>query len=118
LLEFEVEGGTDGISFLPTLLQQGTQKAHDALIWAFPGYGGQAAVRMGDWKLLRRHLSDEEPPTMELYHLGKDPGEQQNVAKDYPEVVQQLAERFDQAYRPSSLEKHRIPALEDGILNK
>lgn len=117
LLGFEVEVGTDGISLLPTLLQQGTQKAHDALIWAFPGYGGQAAVRMGDWKLLRRHLIGEEPATLELYHLGKDPAEQQNMAKDYPEVVQQLAELFDQAYRPSHLEKHRIPALEDGLLS-
>jgi arylsulfatase len=118
LLEFEVEEGTDGISFLPTLLQEGLQPEHEALIWAFPGYGGQAAVRMGDWKLLRRHLIDEESPTLELYHLGKDPAEQENIATDHPAVVQQMAALFDKKYRPSDMEKHRILAVEEGLLTE
>lgn len=116
ILEFELPSSTDGISFLPTLLQNGDQPEHEALVWAFPGYGGQAAIRMGKWKLLRRHLMDKATPTLELYDLQKDPLEEVNLASDYPDRVKEMAKWFDQSYRPSPLEKHQIPALGNGIL--
>ena len=39
----------DGVSFLPTLLGQGGQRAHDHLYWEFQERGGKVAVRFGDW---------------------------------------------------------------------
>src|SRR5262249_26468832 len=43
--------GVDGVSFAPTLRgQPGQQRRHTHLMWEFHGYGGQQAVRVGDWK--------------------------------------------------------------------
>ncbi|TRX58995.1 sulfatase/phosphatase domain-containing protein, partial [Carboxylicivirga sp. M1479] len=40
----------DGISMLPALTNQGTQKEHEYLYWEFNSVGGRKAVRMGKWK--------------------------------------------------------------------
>ncbi len=49
---------TDGISICPSIFDKGTQKEHDFLFWVFPEYGGQVAIRMGNWKLVRQNLKD------------------------------------------------------------
>jgi arylsulfatase len=82
--------GTDGISYLPTLLGKGPQKEHDYLFWDFAGYGGQLAVRMGEWKAVRRGLVKNPQAPLELYHLGKDRGESTDVAASHPEVAKKL----------------------------
>jgi arylsulfatase A len=38
----------DGISFLPTLINKGTQKKHSYLYWEFHELGGSQAIRKGD----------------------------------------------------------------------
>ncbi len=53
----EVSPDTDGISILPELLGKGAQqKAHEFILWDFAGYGGQIAVRMGDWKGVKQNV--------------------------------------------------------------
>ncbi len=44
----------DGISFLPTLLDEEEQKEHEYIFYDFPSGGGQEAIRMGDWKGMRK----------------------------------------------------------------
>jgi arylsulfatase A-like enzyme len=56
----------DGISILPTLLGKAGQKQHEYLYWEYPDWGGQVAIRFGDWKLVRQHLRDQQRPTLEL----------------------------------------------------
>ena len=51
----EIPEDTDGISFAPTLKGE-AQPKHEFLYWEFPAYQGQQAVRMGDWKALRRDI--------------------------------------------------------------
>jgi len=83
--------GTDGISFLPTLLgKPDAQQRHDYLFWDFAGYGGQLAVRKGKWKAVRRGLHKNPNAPLELYDLNKDIGESIDVAKRFPEVAQKL----------------------------
>ena len=68
LTGFEKPKDTDGISFLPTLLSTGEQKEHGFLYWEFPEYGGQIAIRMGDWKVIRKNLKGTgRKSTLELY---------------------------------------------------
>jgi arylsulfatase A len=84
---------TDGISFAPTLLGK-RQKERPFLYREFHGYGGQQAVRVGDWKLVKRQLlgTKQKPaaPTTELFNLASDPAEQNNVAAANPKVVARL----------------------------
>ncbi len=84
----EVSPDTDGISILPELLGQGArQKKHEFIFWDFAGYGGQIAVRMGDWKGVKRNVKKNPEAPLELYNLKDDPSEKTNVAVQHPEIV-------------------------------
>jgi arylsulfatase A-like enzyme len=88
--------GLDGISFLPTLLGK-EQKQHEYLYWEFFESGFQQAVRTGPWKAVRKKLG--EP--LELYHLEKDRGEENNIAGQHAEVIARI-ERYLQTARTES----------------
>ncbi|MCK3683709.1 arylsulfatase [Maribellus sp. YY47] len=98
----EVPENIDGISFLPTLLGK-DQKEHDYLYWEFHEMGGRKALRQGDWKLIHYNVNHPEKMTTELYNLASDPGEENNVAADHPEVVQELEALMENARTPSEV---------------
>lgn len=76
----------DGISYLPTLRGK-EQPQHDYLYWQFNGNGhDKEAVRAGQWKAVRP--ATDAP--IELYDVTTDRGEQNNVAKDYPDIVEKM----------------------------
>jgi arylsulfatase len=98
----------DGVSFAPTLFgQPAKQRKHDFLYWEFPGYGGQQAVRMGNWKgtrqNLRRRRKNMTPLKIELYDLSRDVSEKHDVAAKHPDVVRRIAAIMKQSHRPSRL---------------
>jgi arylsulfatase A-like enzyme len=69
----------DGVSLLPLLRKTGAP-ARSALYWHYPHYSTQggrpgAAIRLGDWKLIRWYEDD----SIEFYNLRNDPGETRNV---------------------------------------
>ncbi len=71
----------DGVSLLPVL--QGRAIPERALFWHYPHYGNQggapgAAIRRGKWKLIEWW----EDQRVELYDLGKDPGEKTNLLNE------------------------------------
>lgn len=115
---YDVPGETDGISLLPTLLGETDQKQHKFLYWEFPEYGGQVAIRMGDWKVVRQHVKDKEKPTLELYNLSIDATETNNVANKHPEILKKAALIFEQEHTPSEFERFQIPLLEQGLLSE
>jgi arylsulfatase A len=87
LSQIDPPSSIDGISLASTLLGQ-PQKQHEFFYWEFPDYGGQQAVRLGNWKAIRTGLKEEEADTrIQLYDLETDPSEAKNVADRYPEIV-------------------------------
>ncbi len=99
-------GDIDGISIAPTLLGRDTQPAHDFLYWEFPGYGGQQAVRMGEWKAIRQNILRKENPDplrIELYNLTEDIGEANDVAAEHPELVEQFRQIMRETHVSSEL---------------
>ncbi len=82
---------SNGISFLPTLLgQQENQQQHQHLYWEFWEKGGRQAVRIGDWKGVRLKVRNNPEAPIELYNLALDPAEQQDIAKEHPEVIEKI----------------------------
>jgi arylsulfatase A-like enzyme len=80
----------DGVSLLPELKTAGAG-VRRPLFWHYPHYGNQggapgAAVLEGDWKLIEWF----EGPTVELFNLANDPGEQSDVSAQHPERVASL----------------------------
>jgi len=95
----------DGQSLLPILKGESTESFHDRpLFWHFPAYLQSynvspfeqrdplfrsrpcSVVRVGDWKLHEYFESGD----LELYHLGKDIGEANNLAESNPEKTAEL----------------------------
>ncbi len=115
---YELPAKMDGISLLPTLLGETGQEQHEFLYWEYPEYGGQIAIRMGDWKVVRQHVKDKEKPTLELYNLSTDITESTNVAVKYPEILEKAALIFEQEHTPSEFERFQMPMLEKGLLSE
>ena len=94
----------DGISFAPTLLG-GKQPERPFLYREFHGAGGQQAMRVGDWKLVRRHLlgtlKNPAAPTTELFNLAADPSEKENVAAAHSDIVAKLEKLMSEQHTPS-----------------
>ena len=77
---------TDGISFLPTILEDGTQPQHEWLYWELVGSGNalrSQAARNGRWKFVRGAPS----APVELYDLEADEAETTNLASRHPDHV-------------------------------
>ena len=111
----ELSTGTDGISFLPTLLgDPEAQEQHEYLFWDFPGYGGQIAVRRGRWKAVRRGLKKNADAPLELYDLENDPGEGTDVAVDHPDIALEMARIMIEARTTPAEEKFRFGTYGDG----
>ncbi|MBI1896499.1 MAG: sulfatase [Acidobacteria bacterium] len=87
--------GVDGVSLMPVLRGTGTLRPRP-LFWHYPHYSNQggvpsSAVREGDWKLLE-FLEDGR---IELFHLGRDPGERTNLARREAKVAARLHRLLD-----------------------
>jgi len=94
--------GIDGISMLPTLLGQGSkQKKHEFLYWEFHEQGKRQAIRMGDWKGIRQNIAKNQNAPLELYYLKNDIGEQNNVAKEHPQIIAKMEDLMRSARTPS-----------------
>ncbi|HLN56639.1 MAG TPA: arylsulfatase [Bacteroidales bacterium] len=94
---------TDGISFLSTLQGKKNQKQHDYLYWEFHELGGKTGVRMGNWKAIRLNVDKNPNGEIELYDIGTDIEEKNNVAASNPEVVKRAEEIMKTAHIPSEV---------------
>ena len=90
---------TDGISLLPELLGKEQKKTHPYLYFEYPEKRGQLAIRMGDWKGVKRDLKTKDNVAWELYNLQEDRAEQQDLAAQFPEKIERLDAIVKEAHR-------------------
>ena len=104
LAGIETPPGLDSISIVPTLLGRPQDQAeHEYLYWEFyEGARAAQAVRMGDWKAIRKPMFTGG---IELFHLGDDLGESRNVASKHPDLVARARAIMAEAHVPSDLWK-------------
>jgi len=103
---------TDGISLLPTLLAKDQSEKHDYLYWEIPEYGGQQAVRIGQYKAIRKNIFKDNME-LELYDLDTDIQEMKNVADQFPDIVRHVEEVMENEHRPSEIQKFKFTSLGD-----
>jgi arylsulfatase A-like enzyme len=85
----QTPSGLDSISIVPTLLSDGRpQPSHDFLYWEFHERGfSQATLYQGRWKAIRNGSLDAP---LALYDLQTDIAEQNDIAKEHPDLTRQL----------------------------
>jgi arylsulfatase A-like enzyme len=104
----------DGLDVWP-MLTQSAPTPHDAILSVSIHGPKSAALRMGDWKLIRGESTKSEDsaekskrekkksdsstqansPSIALYDLASDPSESRDVAAAHPDRVQALRSRLD-----------------------
>ena len=105
---------TDGLSFLPLLLdKKKEQKTHSYLFWDFAGYGGQIAVRMGKWKGIKINLRKKSQGSLELYNLEEDISETNSVTKEHPNIAEKIEDIMLQARTVPETEAFRFGKYRD-----
>jgi len=93
---------TDGISFLNILLGLKQTNKHKYLYWEIPEYGGQQAIRIENFKAIRKNIFKGNI-NIQLFDLSTDIQETRNVAGRFPEIVKQAKEIMEKEHRPSVL---------------
>ncbi len=100
---------TDGISMLPTLLSNDGQQEHTSLYWEL---GRSQALRMGKWKGVRKN-GKNTIGTIELYNLEEDIKENNNVAKEFPDIVKQIETIMQNEHEPAAIAFFKQKVLGD-----
>jgi arylsulfatase A-like enzyme len=62
------------------------------MVWVFPEYGGQVAVRIGDFKVVRQNLKTQTPGPWEVYDLSVDRGESHVLAQSRADIIAQAVQ--------------------------
>jgi arylsulfatase len=105
-------GNIDGISLLPTLIHQPeNQKKHPFLYWEFPGYNGQQAVRLGNWKGIRFNL-DKGNLKIKLFDLDNDMQEQHDIAYQHPDIVKKMEEIMKKEHTTAAVDRFKMKAID------
>ncbi len=98
----EIPDDIDGVTILPALLGRvGEQPARTPMYWEL---GAQQAIRIGDWKLVRRW--DRKTKTVrntQLFNLADDRNETDNLADERPDIRDHLIE---------AMRRHRTPSVD------
>ncbi|MBX6361435.1 MAG: arylsulfatase [Acidobacterium ailaaui] len=112
LIGVKPPSGIQGISFLPTLLgHPKEQKRHPYLYWEFPGYGGQQAVRLDNWKGIIMDMQKGNTK-MQLFNLDNDIQEEHDVAAQHPDVVKQIQAIMKQEHTFPQVKSFRMKVLD------
>jgi hypothetical protein len=106
-LPLEKEQHLDGQSFRKTLLSGSTKSIHEALFWHYPHSRFEGAVKWKNYKLIYEYKTGKS----ELYNLSLDLGEQNNLAHQYPKIVNKMKKMLGKWLINSGA---RFP--EDGII--
>lgn len=101
--------GIDGVSLLPLLKGEAIQQR--PVFWHYPHYGNQggtpgASVVLGKYKLIEFY----EDNRCELYDIDADFSEQNNIASQHPQVVEQLRELLHRWQREAGA---KFPSVND-----
>jgi arylsulfatase A-like enzyme len=82
----------DGVDLTPYLTGANPSRPHEMLFWR---YGANYALRQGDLKLVRQDGPRGTSAKPQLFDLGVDPGEANDLAGERPEIVGQLQAGWD-----------------------
>jgi len=109
----EKPAGLDGESLWPALTSGKSAARTKPMLWVFPEYGGQVAVQIGDFKLVRQNLKTKTPGPWEVYDLSKDIGEAHDLAASRADLIAQAEEILRREVAENTIFPLAIPGIND-----
>jgi arylsulfatase A len=110
LSDAAVPAGLDGESLWSLIRNNETRVRTRPMLWVFPEYTGQVAVRIGDYKVIKQGLKTKKPREWEVYDLAKDRSESENIAERHPELIAQAIEILQEESSSNEIYPLDIPA--------
>ncbi|MEK7953518.1 arylsulfatase [Luteolibacter soli] len=107
--DLKAPDGLDGINLWPALTSDAKVERTKPMLWVFPEYGGQVAVRLGDFKVLRRNLDTKKPGPWQVFDIAKDPNETTDLSAGHPELITQAVEVLKREASPNEIFPVKIP---------
>jgi arylsulfatase B len=83
----EDDAPRDGVNLLPFVAGSDNRPPHSQLYWRV---GQNAALREGDWKLVRQAAGRRASAPWRLYNLSADLAESQDLAQGQPQVLERM----------------------------
>ncbi len=108
---FEKPAVLDGESLWPALTSGKTIARTKPMVWVFPEYGGQVAVRIGDFKVERQGLKTKTPGAWEVYDLAKDRSEAHDLSATRADLIQQAEEILRREVAENTIFPLAIPGV-------
>jgi arylsulfatase A-like enzyme len=105
----DAPAGLDGINLWPVLTGAGKAERATPMLWVYPEYGGQVAVRIGDFKVIRQGLKTKRPGPWQVFDLAKDPAEANDLAAAKPELIEQAVAVLQREVSPNDKFPMAIP---------
>jgi arylsulfatase A-like enzyme len=82
------------------------------MLWVFPEYGGQVAVRIGDFKIIRQGLqTPKKTGPWQVFDLKHDPSEKTDLAADQPALIAQAIAVLKREVAPNPIFQMPIPGV-------
>lgn len=82
---------TDGVDLMPYLTGGKAGSPHESIYWRV---GDRAALRKGDWKIVRERQRGQPGP-WQLFQLREDIGEENDLAGEENEILEDLVEEWE-----------------------
>jgi arylsulfatase A-like enzyme len=108
---FEKPAGLDGESLWPALTSGKSSARTKPMLWVFPDYGGQVAVQIGDFKLVRQDLKTKKPGPWEVYDLAKDRAEANDLAAARADLIAQAEDILRREVAENAIFPLAIPGV-------
>lgn len=103
--------GLDGESLWPALTGRPVSPRTRPMLWVFPEYGGQVAVRIGDFKVVRQGLKTKAPGPWEVYDLSHDIAETKDLAATRADLIRQAEEILRREVAENTIFPLAIPGV-------
>lgn len=101
--------GLDGENLWPAMTGAVTMTSRKPMLWVYPEYGGQIAVRIGDKKVIRRGLNQKKLGDWEVYDIAKDRAEKNNLAKEESALIRQAQEILSREVSENTVFPMKLP---------
>lgn len=108
----EAPAGLDGENLWPAITGKSPVTARRPMVWVYPEYGGQVAVRLGQHMVLKRNLKTKRPGPWEVYHIEDDPGQDHNLAATREDLIREAVAVLQREAPANPVFPIKIPAAD------
>ncbi len=112
-IDTPADAARDGENLWPVITGKAKLGKRKPMVWVYPEYGGQVAVRIGDFKVVSRGLQSKKPGGWEVYNIAKDRNETTDLAKERQDLIDRTIAILKKEMSPNKIFPLKVPGVND-----